>query len=54
MSCMYTISVLNVQLLLSGLSKYNGWMLKMFRKKIEIQTKLPTSHYYILRTHIVE
>ena len=29
-------------------------MLKKLRKETRIQTKLPTSHYYIQRVHVIE
>lgn len=44
------ITLLNIQLLFCGPLEYNCWMLEKLRK----ETKLPTSHYYIWRVHVVE
>ena len=48
------ITLLNVQLLFCGPSKYNNAMLGKLCMETRIQTKLLASHYYIMRAHIIE
>ena len=46
--------VLSVQLLFYDPSEYNNKMLKKLCCETQIHIELSASHYYIMRTHIVE
>lgn len=48
------ITLLNIYLSFYGPSKYNSAMIGNTSKESQIQTVLPTCHYYILRAHIIE